>query len=158
MADSHRGVPSIATVPISVQDRLRETMVFGLPVLDVDKPMFYFDRQATWAKHDSEGNPWDWTAAPIADLTPPPVQPICSYEFFAPLGRAGSQFSEVGDFFPSTLIVTFVKESDFAEAQNSTYVTIGPSLTKWYFRYSKPNVALGVITVYQAHFQAEDTV
>lgn len=158
MADSHKGITSIATVPAEVEDLLRQTMVFGLPEADVDKPTFYFEREVTWTDHDTEGNPWDWTAAPVTDTTPTPTQPICAYDFFSPLGRSGAQFSEVGDFFPSTVVVTFVGDDDFNEAVDSSHVVIGPAQTKWYFRYWKPEVSLGLIPVQQAHFQAEDTV
>lgn len=157
MAESHRGVDAIATVPDFVQDRLRETMVFGLPIADADKPTFYFERQVSWADQDSEDKPWDWTAAPATDTTAAPTQPICTFEFFSPLGRSGAQYSEVGDFYPSTVVITFVSEDDFLEAYGSTYVTIGPRATKWYFRYWKPELALGNMPVFQAHFQAEDT-
>jgi hypothetical protein len=158
MATSHKGVTSIATVPAAVEDLLKQTMVFGLPEANADKPTFYFERQVTWTKHDSADKPWVWTTAPSLDTTPDPTMPICAYEFFAPLGRSGAQFSEVGDFFPSTVIVTFVGDTDFNLAVNSSYVTIGPGQTKWYFRYWKPEVSLGTIPVQQAHFQAEDTV
>jgi hypothetical protein len=157
MAESHRGVDAIASVPDFVQDRLRETMVFGLPNADADKPTFYFERQVSWTDHDSEDKPWDWTSAPASDTTVAPTQPICAVEFFAPLGRSGAQYSEVGDFFPSTVVITFVSEDDFNEAYGSSYVTVGPRATKWYFRYWKPEVSLGNIPVLQAHFQAEDT-
>lgn len=156
MATSHRGVDSIATIPSSVQARLRETMVLGLPAPDAEKPTFYFARQVSWADFDAEGHPWDWTAAPALDETPDPVQPICAYEFFSPLGRAGSHFSEVGDFFPSTLIVTFT-ETDFPEVVDSSYATVGPSNTRFWFRYYRPSLGLGGLTFYQVHLQAEDT-
>ncbi len=158
MAESHRGIDSIASVPAEVEGLLRQTMVFGLPEADTDKPTFYFEREVTWTDYDSEGNPWDWTAAPVTDSTSTPTQPICAYEFFAPLGRSGAQFSEVGDFYPSTVVITFVGDDDFSEAVNSSYVVIGPAQTKWYFRYWKPETSLGLISVQQAHFQAEDTV
>ena len=157
MAEEHAGVKSIASVPTVVEDRLRQTMVLGLPVADADKPTFYFDRQVTWADHDTEGNPWDWEATPATDDTPTSVQPICAYEFHAPLGRSGAQFSEVGDFFPSTLIVTFT-ETDYLLAVNSAYVTVGSSNTKYWFRYWLPAYGLANMTFYQAHFQAEDSI
>ena len=65
MADSHRGVDAIASVPAFVQDRLRETMVFALPNADTDKPTFYFDRVVSWADQDSEGKPWVWSLSLI---------------------------------------------------------------------------------------------
>jgi hypothetical protein len=131
-------------------------MVLGLPEDDAEKPTFHFERQVTWADHDAEGQPWDWTAAPDTDATAPPIQPICAIEFHSPLGRSGAQHTEVGDFFPSTVIVT-VTETDLAEIVDSSYVTIGPTGTRWWFRYFQPAVGLGGLTVYQAHFQAEDT-
>jgi hypothetical protein len=136
---------------------MRETMVLGLPEVDADKPTFYFERQVAWADHDSEDQPWDWDDAPASDVTPAATQPICAVEFFSPLGRSGAQYSEVGDFFPSTVIITFVGDDDFNEAVNASYVTIGPTQTKWFFRYYKPEMALGGIPVRQAHFQAKDT-
>lgn len=157
MAKTHAGVPSIATVPSFVEDRLRETMVLGLPNDDADKPTFYFERSVQWADHDVEGHPWNWAEAPVIDTTQAPVQPICAYEFFAPLGRAGSQFTEAGDFYPSTLIVTLM-EADIAAVENSSYVTVGPSQTRFWFRYYLPMYGLDGLNVYQIHFQAEDTV
>jgi hypothetical protein len=156
VARSHAGVKAIATIPSNVQTALRQTMVLGLPEDDALKPTFYFDRQVTWADYDVENRPWDWTAAPATDTTAVPVKPICAVEFFSPLGRSGAQFSEVGDFFPSTVIVTFT-EPDYLIARDSAYVIIGPEQTKWWFRYWKPAAGLGNLTIYQAHFQAEDT-
>lgn len=157
MAETHLGVESIAVIPDSVGVALRRTMVLGLPIDDADKPTFYFERQVSWADQDAEGNPWDWTSAPAADTTKAPVKPICAVEFFAPLGRAGSQFSDAGDFFPSTVVITMLEE-DFLTVVDSSYVTIGPALTKWWFRYNRPALGLGGLSVYQATFQAEDTV
>ncbi len=156
MATEHDGVTAIATIPSTVQDKLRQTMVLGLPEDDALKPTFYFERQVVWADHDVEDKPWDWITAPDTDTTAAPVTPICATEFFSPLGRSGAQFSEVGDFFPSTVIVTLM-EPDYLLVRNSSYVTIGPAQSKWWFRYWKPTLGLGGITVYQAHFQAEDT-
>lgn len=156
MAESHNGVQSIATVPAEVEDLLRQTMVLGLPSDDADKPIFYFDRQVTWADFDVEGQPWDWTTAPTLDTTPPPVSPICAYEFFSPIGRSGAQYSEVGDWFPSTVIIT-IMATDFPDILNSSYVTIGPATTKWWFRYYRPLYGLGGLDVYQITMQAEDT-
>lgn len=131
-------------------------MVLGLPTEDADKPTFYFDRNVTWADHDVEEQPWDWTSVPVSDTTATPVLPICAAEFFAPLGRSGAQFSEVGDMFPSTVVFTFMKQ-DFDTIFGASYATIGPTQTKWWFRYWKPVVGLDGFNVYQAHFQAEDT-
>lgn len=156
MATTHAGVKAIATIPTKVEDKLRQTMVLGLPEDDALKPTFHFERQVVWADFDVEDKPWDWTAAPVTDTTPAPVKPICAVEFFSPLGRSGAQFAEVGDFFPSTVIVTFM-EPDYLLARDSSHVIIGPEQTRWWFRYWKPVVGLGRMTVYQAHFQAEDT-
>lgn len=156
MAESHDGVTAIATIPSSLEETFRRTMVLGLPPNDADKPTFYFARQVTWADHDVEDQPWDWTAAPSTDSTPAPVTPICAYEFFSPLGRSGAEYSEVGDWFPSTVRFTFT-ETDFQKVVDSSYVIIGPRQTKWWFRYFMPAIGLGGLTIYQAHFQAENT-
>lgn len=156
MAEQHGGLSAIATIPASVETALRRTMVLGLATEDVDKPTFYFERAVSWHDHDSANKPWDWTAAPILDITPPPVQPICAIEFFAPLGRTGAQYTEVGDFFPSTLIVTFTT-TDYADAKDTSYLTVGPEGTRYWFRYWKPVLGLGGLNVYQAHFEAQDT-
>lgn len=157
MAIVHAGVKAIATIPSNVETALRRTMVLGLPEDDAEKPTFYFERQVTWTDHDSEDLPWDWTTAPDTDTTTPPVLPICAVEFFSPLGLAGAQYSEVGDFFPSTVVVTLM-QTDYPAVVNSSHVVIGPALTKWWFRYWKPTIGLGGLSIYQAHFQAEDTV
>lgn len=156
MAENHGGVDAIAQIPSSVETALRRTMVLGLPEDDTQKPTFHFDRDVTWADHDSADKPWDWTDAPTLDNTPASVQPICAMEFFAPLGRTGAQYTEVGDFFPSTVIVTFT-ETDYLTVVNSSYFTMGPADTRYWFRYWRPTVGLGTLTVYQAHFEAQDT-
>lgn len=156
MAENHRGVTSIASIPSTVATALRRTMVLGMPVLASDRPTFYFDRVASWTEHDSADKPWDWSQAPDTEDTPTPVQPICAMEFHAPLGRSGTQYSEVGDFHPTTVIVTFLAQ-DFAEAYNAAYLTVGPEQTRFWFRYWKPAIALGGMAVYQAHFEAQDT-
>lgn len=131
-------------------------MVLGLPEDDVEKPTFYFKKVVFWTDHDAENNPWDWEQAPDTETQKDPVMPICAVEFFSPLGRSGAQHTEVGDFFPSTVIITFT-ETDLMEVVDSSYVTIGPAQTRWWFRYFRPAMGLGGLTVYQVHMQAEDT-
>lgn len=152
MATSHRGVDAIATIPASVAGALRSTMVLGLPVAEADRPTFYFDRDVEWAQHDSEGKPWDWTEVPSVDntATPASVQPICAYEFFSPLGRQGAYPTEVGDFNPTTLVVTVLQDG-FTEVWGSSHVVIGPEDRRWYFRFWQPAVALGGLSVFQIH-------
>jgi hypothetical protein len=156
MAESHGGLEAIAIIPSTVEQQLRRTMVFGLPEDDAEKPTFYFAKQVSWVEHDIEGKPWDWTTAPDTEVQPAPVKPICAYEFHSPLGRTGAQHSEVGDFFPSTVVVTLT-ETDLPGVVDSSYLIIGPANTRWWFRYFYPTVGLGGLSIYQAHFQAEDT-
>lgn len=156
MAESHGGISSIADIPNTVELALRRTMVLGLPPNESERPTFYFDKVVSWLEHDVEGKPWDWTTAPDSESQKTPVQPICAFEFHAPLGRSGSQHTEVGDFFPSTVIITLMA-IDLTSVLDASHVVIGPATTRWFFRYFHPAVGLGGLTVYQAHFQAEDT-
>lgn len=157
MAENHRGVPAIASVPSSVVQQLRQTMVLGLPVIPSHRPTFYFAKQVNWSQHDSERQPWDFRKAPDSSIERDPVQPVCAFEFSAPIGRTGADFTEVGDFYGSTVIFTFVGESDFAEVEGASHATVGPKDTKWHFRYWRPSLGLGGIPVFQATFQAQDT-
>lgn len=155
MAESHDGVDSIAVIPVDlIRDTLRQTMVMGLPVEDAEKPTFYFPLVAVWADHDSEQNPWDWTDAPMATAQRPSVQPICAFEFFSPLGRQGAFSTEVGDFNPTTLVVTML-EDEFEAVEGASYATVGPSNQRWYFRFWRPSYGLGDMTVYQVHLGAD---
>lgn len=131
-------------------------MVLGLPPVDADKPTFYWDREVNWDEHDREGKPWDWTKAPDTEIQRASVRPICAVEFFAPLGRTGAAFTEVGDFFNTTLIVTLLR-TEFNQVFGASNMTIGPRHTMWWFRYWQPQLALGGLEVFMAHFQAEDT-
>lgn len=152
MAENHRGVTAIATIPASVQTALRRTMVLGLPAVAADRPTFWFDREVEWNNHDAEGKPWDWTQAPEIDTTATPqsVQPICALEFFSPLGRQGSFPTEVGDFNPTTLVVTMLKV-DFDDVYGASRCTIGPENRTWHFRFWSPAMALENLAVYQVH-------
>lgn len=155
MAEQHGGVDAIAAVPVeTIRDKLRQTMVLGLPDDDALKPTFYFERQIEWDKHDRESNPWDWSAAPLSDTTASPVQPICAYEFFSPLGRQGAAYTEVGEFNPTTVVFTMF-EDDYKSIAGFSYATIGPGSQKWYFRYWRPSYGMGALTVYQIHCVAE---
>lgn len=161
MAESHGGVDAIAEVPVDeVREALRGTMVLGLPVEDSEKPTFYFDREVSWALYDREGSPWDWEATPATETGRSEVQPVCAYEFFSPLGRQGAFPTEVGDFIPTTVVVTLL-EDEFAEVNGASYATFGPQpsdLTKsqrWFFRFYRPTYGLGDMTVYQIHLVAE---
>jgi len=156
MAESHSGVESIAQIPADqVRDALRRTMVLGLPQVESERPVFYFDRVVQWDSYDSENNPWDWASAPVSETQKPPVSPVCAYEFFSPLGRQGIHTTEVGSFQPTTLVVTMV-DNDFDEVKGFSYLTIGPGGQKWYFRYWRPAMSLGPMTVYQIHCAAGD--
>lgn len=136
-------------------------MVMGLPQTVAHRPTFYWEKQVTFAEHDSSDNPWDWGAAPTLDTTPPPVQVLCAYEFSAPFGRTGTVPERVGEFNISTLTLTLF-EDEYATLEGDTasfsYVTVGPNTaTKWYFRYVQPSTGLGDLTVYQVTCGAEDT-
>lgn len=155
MAEQHSGFNAVAVIATdSIREKLRETMVLGLPEIEADRPTFYFDRQVDWAIHDREGSPWDWTAVPVSDTTQASVQPVCAYEFFSPLGRQGAAYTEVGDFNPTTVVFTMF-EDEFAAVGGFSYVTIGPGTQKWYFRYWRPSYGLGNLTTYQVHCAAE---
>lgn len=155
MATQHGGFESIANIPVDqIRETLRRTMVMGLPVEDSEKPTFYFGRAVAWSEHDSEGNPWDWDTAPATDVTPTSVQPVCSWEFFSPLGRQGAFPTEVGDFSPTTVVFTMF-EDEYAQVNGAEYATVGPSDKRYYFRFWRPSVGLGDMTVYEIHCVAE---
>lgn len=151
MADSVNGVPSIANIPTGdVRTALRGAMVMGTPQTEAERPTFYFEGEKTFDDADLEGSPWDWTDAPTTDTGADPVQVLCAYEFFSPLGRQGSFLTEVGEFNPTTVVLTMF-EDEFADVYGFTYMTIGPSDQRWYFRFFKPAVSLNDLTVYQIH-------
>lgn len=155
MAESAGGFDAIASIPAdSLREALRRTMVLGLPYEEDQQPTFYFDKQVTWDRYDREGSPWDWSAAPATEVTKNPVQVLCAYEFFSPLGRQGSFQTEVGDFNPTTVVFTMF-EDEFNEAYGFSSVTIGPSHQRWYFRHWRPAYSLGEMTVYQVTCVAE---
>lgn len=156
MAESHAGVDAIAVVPVdTIRAAIRGTMVLGLPVEDAHKPTFYFNQVIEWESHDSEDNPWDWTDDPEpTPSTKSPVKPVCAYEFFSPLGRQGAFPTEVGDFNPTTLVVTML-EDEWISVRGFAYLTIGPSTQRWLFRFWRPSYGLGDMTVFQVHCSAE---
>jgi hypothetical protein len=156
MAEQAQGFESIATGlnTENIRDVLRRTMVLGLPSTAADQPTFYFDRDVDWTNADSEENPWDWTTAPDTTTAASNVQVLCAYEFFSPLGRQGAFQTEVGEFNPTTLVLTLF-EDEFAAVTGFTYVTIGPSTQRWYFRFYKPSVGLNDLTVYEIHCSAQ---
>lgn len=154
MAESAGGFDSIAAIDIeSVREALRRTMAMAMPSEESDQPTFYFDRELDWDKHDREGSPWDWTAVPATETPATSTQVLCAYEFFSPLGRQGAFYTEVGEFNPTTLVLTMF-EDEFAEVYGFSYVTIGASEQKWYFRFWKPSVGLDDLTVYQVQCSA----
>lgn len=151
MAKKVGTLDSIADIPTELlRDTLRQTMVMGMPEIETDRPTFYFDGEKTFADADLEGSPWDWTATPTIDTSAAPVQVLCAYEFFSPLGRQGSFLTEVGEFNPTTLVLTMF-EDEFAAVYGFSHVTIGPSQGKWFFRFFKPASGLNDLTVYQVH-------
>ena len=158
MANKIGNISSIASIPTDdLRSIWRQTMVMGLPDVEEDRPKFYFEREVAWAEHDSADKPWDWTAAPVSDDTPEPVQVICVYEFAAPFGRQGALFERSGEYNQSTLTMTMF-EDEFALVSDSSYVTVGPGLErKWWFRYWKPAVSMNDLTLYEAIFASEDT-
>lgn len=155
MADQWEGFESIAVIPTEqLREQWRRTMVMGLPAEDTEKPTFVFEREVEFARHDTEGSPWDWEAAPIAESSPASVQPICAYEFFSPLGRQGSFLTEVGEFNPTTVVFTLL-EDEFEAISGFTYATVGPDDTRWFFRHWRPAQGLNDLTVYEVHCVAE---
>ncbi len=157
MAESFAGYDSIAVLNTDqLRETLRRTMVLGLPDSDTEKPTFYFERVVDFARHDQEGKPWDWTTAPLSEMQAAAVQPICAYEFFSPLGRQGGYSTEVGEFNPTTMIITMF-EDEFTEVSGFSYVTVGPGDRRWYFRYWRPAYSINDMTVYQIHCVSEGT-
>lgn len=155
MANSHQGYDSIAVIDTDfVRDVLRQTMVMGLPEEDSDKPTFYFERAVNWDEHDNEDNPWEWDDSPVSATQKVPQQPICAFEFFAPLGRQGAHYTEVGDFNPTTLLVSLF-EDEFERVRGASHVQIGPSSLRWYFRYWRPAQGLNDMTLYQVTFNSD---
>jgi hypothetical protein len=157
MAEKIGGIDSIAVIPTSdLRETLRRTMVMGLPTTVSERPTFYFRGEKTYDDADLEGSPWDWTVAPTTDTAADPVQVLCAYEFFSPLGRQGSFLTEVGEFNPTTVVLTMF-EDEFNAVYGFTYMTIGPSNQSWYFRFFKPAIGLNDLTVYQLHCVATGT-
>lgn len=155
MAEQHGGFDTIAVFDTdTIREKLRQTMVLGLPAVETDRPTFVFERQIDWAEHDREGNPWNWAAAPIVDTQQTSVQPVCAYEFFSPLGRQGAAYTEVGEFNPTTVVFTLF-EDEFSAISGFSYATIGPGTQKWYFKYWRPSYSVNGLTVYQVHCVAE---
>ena len=149
MAQSIEGVPSIANIPTgTVRDNLRATMVMGLPEIETDRPTFYFDDDKTWTREDMEGSPWDWTATPVSNVQKSPIQVLCAYEYFSPLGRQGAFYTEVGEFNPTTLVISMFEE-EFGEVFGFAHVWVGPGDTQWWYRTWKPAVGLNDLTLYE---------
>lgn len=154
MAETIDGRRSIADIPTGdIRELLRATMVMGLPETESERPTFYWEDDKTWDREDMEGSPWDWTATPASDIQTGPKQVLCAYEYFSPLGRQGAFYTEVGEFNPTTLILTMFEE-ELQDAVGFSYVTIGPDDTKWFFRTWKPAVGLNDLTVYEVHTTA----
>ena len=157
MATSIGSRTSIADIPTDdLRETLRQTMVMGMPPVVAERPTFYFDGEKTYADADTEGSPWDWTDTPTTDTSDVPLQVLCAYEFFSPLGRQGAFLTEVGEFNPTTVILTMF-EDEFVVVQGFTYMTIGPSDQRWYFRFYKPAIGLNDLTVYEIHCVATGT-
>jgi hypothetical protein len=155
VAGSAGGFDAIANIASdSLREVLRRTMVLGMPEEETYRPTFYFDREVSWSRYDREGSPWSWTATPVSDVTKSPVQVLCAYEFFSPLGRQGAFNTEVGEFNPTTMVLTMF-EDEFNEAYGFSSCTVGPSHQVWYFRFWKPAYSLGDMTVYEVQCTAE---
>jgi len=151
VADTIGGISSIANIPTAaLRDTLRQTMVMGLPSTVSERPTFYFEGEKAYDDADLEGSPWDWTDTPTTDTGADPVQVLCAYEFFSPLGRQGAFLTEVGEFNPTTVVLTMF-EDEFDQTYGFTYLEIGPSDQRWYFRFFKPAIGLNDLTVYQLH-------
>ncbi len=148
------GRQSIADIPTGdIREILRATMVLGLPETQTERPTFVFEDAKTWTRQDMEGSPWDWTASPLTLVQKSPVQVLCAYEFFAPLGRQGAFLTEVGEFNPTTLVISMFEE-EYTAVNGFSYVTVGPDDTRWWFRHWKPAVSLNDLTLYEAHTAA----
>jgi hypothetical protein len=154
MAKTIDGVDSIANIPTgTVRDNLRATMVMGLPEIDTERPTFFFEDDKTYTREDLEGSPWDWTATPVVSVVKGSVQVLCAYQYFSPLGRQGAFYTEVGEFNPTTLVISMFEE-EFNSVFGFDYVTVGPDDTRWHFRTWKPAVSLNDLTLYEVHTAA----
>jgi hypothetical protein len=157
MADSIGGIDSIAVIDTAtLRGILRQTMVLGTAEDVANRPTFYFEGEQAFDDADLEGSPWNWTDTPATDTSDSPLQILCAVEFFAPLGRQGAFSTEVGEFNPNTVVLTMF-EDEFNVAYGFTYLTIGPSDQRYYFRFYKPAVGLNDLTVYQLHCVATGT-
>ena len=155
MAESAGGFDGPILPVDTIKENLRAAMVMGFPVNEDEQPSFYFDSTYTYTYQDSAGNPFDWSASPATGISPGPVQVLCAYEFSAPLGRQGAHETAVGQFNPTTLVITML-DDEFESIQGFRYCTVGPSDEKWYFRFYQPAIGLGGMTVYQITCTAEE--
>lgn len=155
MAEEHSGAVS-PIIPVDVvREGIRSAMAMGMPVEEEERPTFYFDSTKVYDYVDEAGKPFDWSVSPTVSKNPGPTRALCSWEFSAPLGRQAAHETPVGQFNPTTLILTVLDE-DFDEVRGFRYVTIGPSDDKWWFRFYQPAVGLGDMTVYRITCSAKE--
>src|SRR5690606_8988289 len=96
-------------IPVElVKAQIRSAMAMGFPVDESDQPTFHFVPCTTSSYADSDGKPFDWSVPPAYSTRAAEVQVLCACEFSAPLGRQGAHETAVGQFNPTTLIVTLL--------------------------------------------------
>lgn len=157
MAESAGGFDAPAVPVDTIKEALLSAMALGFPVEESEQPTFHFQGAADYTYEDAAGNPIDWTATPTSSSGASEVSVLCAYEFSAPLGRQGAHETAVGQFNPTTLILTLI-DDQFEEIRGFRYCTVGPSDEKWYFRFYQPAVGLGGMTVYQVTCTAEEPI
>lgn len=148
MAESIDGVDSFPIPADDIRDVLLRAMVMGMPEEVEHRATFWFVPDLVVdGPVDHAGQPVDWSS-PVVSGGPRSEQVICTVEFSAPIGRQASVDTAVGQFTPSTLVLTFFEEQ-FETVRGFQYVTVGPDGDRWFPRVYQPPVGLGGLTVFQ---------
>lgn len=129
------------------RDKIRQTMLMGLPNVSADKPTFYFREVKTWPAGtvtDTEGSPLDPRIQPTI-TSPEPVQVPCAVEFKTTRnddeGLAGS--------FHDTAATLTILDVDWELIKDAIEVTLNGE--RYYISYESPVIALGPVDVHTVH-------
>lgn len=127
---------------------IRSTMQMGLPTDVGLQPTFRWTTEREYTRADDDGDPYDWTATPVAESAHDDVLAICAVEF----GGDTVEDTAMGHFDTVDAVITIL-DVDYATVNTADHVLLGGN--NYIIKYVT-SVGLFSVTTYTIYCSSVD--
>ena len=139
------------------------TTLMGIPEAIAERLTWVWTRDQTFVPDDPAGNPYDWTATAVTDISSNPDLPdqptpdlqtlVVPYALEFSARPAGSANTVLGEIDTSRAVVTLL-DTDYEQIKTADYAVIGD--THYRIQFDAPPVGLFGVTVWSVYLEALD--